>query len=85
MDLSEEIDFGTSGLLGCFYIYTRMMKGRSPNTREIPRVIFSVTLPPTDTSLLENEKMGHDSAMSDNMRKVIPCGCHMVKGVAIGQ
>jgi hypothetical protein len=33
----------------------------------------------------KNEKMGHDSAMSDDMREVMPHGCHMVKGVTIGQ
>jgi hypothetical protein len=43
--------------------------------------IFPVTPPSTATSLPENDDMGHDSAMSDDTREVMPRG----EGVAIGQ
>ena len=60
--------------LGMFQIYTRMMKGRRPDTREVLGVIFPLTPPSMDTSLPENDEMGHDSAMSDDTREVMPRG-----------
>jgi hypothetical protein len=44
------------------------------------------SLQPTTTSLPGDDDPGHDSAMSDgHMREVKLCGCHVVKGMAIGQ
>jgi hypothetical protein len=39
----------------------------------------------TTTSSLWDENLGRDHAMSDGVREVNLLGCHVAKGIAIGQ
>jgi hypothetical protein len=57
------------------------MEGRRPIFTKTRRY----SLQPTATSSSGDDDPGHDHAMSDGMREVKLHGCHMVKGMAIGQ
>jgi len=57
-----------------FWTCIRIVEGSKGRYPQIFGNIFPITPPSTATSLLENDDMGHDSAMTDRMREAIPHG-----------